>query len=147
MSGETLSLGSSGVVVIDGNSTATLAQPTLVTEGIIRVGSSTLNFAEVGSAVVVGTSTLIQGSVVTINGETVSLLAGGSSLVVVSGTQTSTMPLIAAATETEAPGATSGQPACTAFSNNSNGLAYELFATRTFALLVLQASVWILSIS
>lgn len=92
VSGETLSLGPSGVLVADGSLTRTLQQPATVT-GVLAVGSGTVAFTEIGSDVVIGGNTLAPGSTMIVNGETLSLLPGGTQIVEVSGSRTSTLGL------------------------------------------------------
>ncbi|KAK5714931.1 hypothetical protein LTR15_010347 [Elasticomyces elasticus] len=100
ISGQTLSLGSSGILVIDGSSTTHLPTSTTYGQSVITLGGSLVTFQGTGSEVIVGSQTLVPGAVVTVNGETLSLAPGGSGLVAVSGTQTSTLGSVAATAET-----------------------------------------------
>ncbi|KAK3638705.1 hypothetical protein LTR56_006712 [Elasticomyces elasticus] len=100
ISGQTLSLGSSGILVIDGTSTTHLPTPTTYSQSMITLGSSLVTFQKTDSEVIVGSQTLVPGAVVTVNGETLSLGPDESGLVAVSGTQTSTLGSVAATAET-----------------------------------------------
>ncbi|KAK5723119.1 hypothetical protein LTR17_013989 [Elasticomyces elasticus] len=100
ISGQTLSIGSSGILVNDGSSTNHLPTPTTYGQIVVTLGGSLVTVQESGSEVIVGSQTLVPGTVVTINGETLSLAPGGSGLVAVSGTQTSTLGSVAATAET-----------------------------------------------
>ncbi|KAK3656781.1 hypothetical protein LTR56_002762 [Elasticomyces elasticus] len=99
ISGQTLSLGSSGILVIDGSSTTHLPTSTTYGQGVITLGGSLVTIQETGSEVIVGSQTLVPGAVVTVNGETLSLAPGGSGMVAVSGTQTSTLGSVAVTAE------------------------------------------------
>lgn len=99
-SGQTLSLGSSGEVVVDGTQTMSLLQASAVSAptvdvgvGRITIAGETVPFTESGADVIVGSQTLSPGSVVTVEGEVLTLAPGQSQILVVSASHTSTADL------------------------------------------------------
>ncbi|KAK5680158.1 hypothetical protein LTS10_007085 [Elasticomyces elasticus] len=116
ISGQTLSLGSSGILVIDGSSTTHQPTPTTYGQSVVTLGGSLVTVQESGSEVIVGSQTLVPGAVVTVNGETLSLAPGGRGLVAVSGTQTSTLGSVAATAETTQQIGSAAQPTNAAMS-------------------------------
>lgn len=137
VSGETLSLGSSGVLVIDGTSTTRLPQQTLVEEGVVTIAGDTLTFERIGTEVVIASQTLMLGEVITVDAETLSLATGSNKIVAISGAQTSTIDLVATTTESEA---STSSPSYTAFSNGAVGLG-SLAAWQSAILVSLLAAV------
>ncbi|KAK4554754.1 hypothetical protein LTR86_008256 [Recurvomyces mirabilis] len=84
--GQTLSLQSSGVVVVNGSITRTL---TSQASSIITTGPNLLSYSQSGNAVIIGTKTLSVGAQVTVSGETISLKQSG--VIVVNGSITKTL--------------------------------------------------------
>jgi hypothetical protein len=117
VSGETFSLASSGVLVIDGTVTTKLVQSSVYVEGVVTLDGKVVTFDQIGTKVVIASQTLVPGEVVTVDGETLSLLPGQTEIVAVDATETSTMDLVATATETDSSDGTIGSTAYTAFSN------------------------------
>jgi hypothetical protein len=87
--GETLSLGSSGVIVADGSITRTLNRQSAMTT-VLTLGTSRVTLTRTGSAYMVSGKTLLPGSTVVLGDSTISLPAGETQPMVVGAAATST---------------------------------------------------------